>query len=133
MRKTEPGDATSSDCMEIECLRVPSPELKISLYSSVNDPELLSAPRIPCDGQSRMMASRTVTSWASLNTQDSVPPLTSKPSTTTWLDCWNLMVCVPPRRTRRDEPTERFRRNLTGVPGGPRPSPPPMAYTVVAD
>src|SRR3546814_6813355 len=92
MRKTEPEYATSSDCMEIECLRVPSPELKISLYSSVNDPELLSAPRIPCDGQSRMMASRTVTSWASLNTQDSVPPLTSKPSKTTWLDCWNLMV-----------------------------------------
>src|SRR3546814_7617270 len=67
-----------------------------------------------------MMASRTVTSWASLNTQDSVPPLTSKPSKTTWLDCWNLMVCVPPRRTGRVEPTERFQRNVTGLPGAPR-------------
>src|SRR3546814_8686815 len=85
------------------------------LYSSVDDPDVLSAPRIPCDGQSRMMASRTVTSWASLNTQDSVPPLTSKPSKTTWLDCWNLMVCVPPRRTGRVEPTERFQRNVTGL------------------
>src|SRR3546814_14154693 len=77
MRKTEPGYATASDFMYIECLRVPSPELKISLYSSVNDPELLSAPRIPCDGQSRLMASRAVTLWAPLNTQDSVLPLTS--------------------------------------------------------
>src|SRR3546814_13442096 len=88
--------------------------------SSDLDPELLSAPRIPCDGQSRMMASRTVTSWASLNTQDSVPPLTSKPSKTTWLDCWNLMVCVPPCRTGRVEHTERFQRNVTGLPGAPR-------------
>src|SRR3546814_20257830 len=84
--------------MYIGCLYVPAPELKTSLYSSVKDPELLSAARIPCDGQSRMMVSRTVTSWASLNRQDEVPPLTSKPSKTTWLDCWNLMVCAPPCR-----------------------------------
>src|SRR3546814_9613702 len=91
------------------------------LYSSVDDPDVLSAPRIPCDGQSRMMASRTVTSWASLNTQDSVPPLTSKPSKTTWLDCWNSMVCVPPRRNGRVHPPERVQRNVTGLPGAPRP------------
>src|SRR3546814_14454388 len=107
----------------MEGLGVPSPELKISLYSSVNDPELLSAPRIPCDGQSRMMASRTVTSWASLHPQDSVPPLTSKPSKTTWLDCWHLWVCVPPCRLGRREPTARFPQHDTGFPGAPR-SPP---------
>src|SRR3546814_20616200 len=122
MRKTEPGYATASDFMYIECLRVPSPELKISLYSSVNDPELLSAPRIPCDGQSRMMASRTVPSWASLTKHERVPPLTSQPSTPTYFASWNLMVFVPLRRPGPYEPPARFQHKAHRF-TGPHTSP----------
>ncbi len=106
---------------------LPAPASKISLYSSVNAPEFRSAPRMPWPGQAWITASRTVMSWASLNTQVLLPPRTSKPSNTTWFERWNLMVWVPPWSTGRVVPGARFQRMITGLPGAPPSSSPTTA------
>ncbi len=105
---------------------LPSPELRTSLYSSVKEPEFWSAPRMPCDLQSRITESRTVMLWPSLKIQLLLPPVTSKPSKTMWLACWNLIVLVPPLSRGRVLPLPRRQRMMTGLAWVPLSSSPTM-------